>query len=173
MLTFTLDAALVIQVLVSTILPLLVGLVTKTVTSGGVKALLLAGLALLTSMLTELGTALAEGTVYDVGVGLLLALPTFLIAVGMHYGIWKPTGTSTRAQQLFDRNTVVVHEDRSSATDAAGVDVEQVADLASQERYQIPRGLPGQGTFEFTPPSGLPGSPRRQEPSPSSRGNDA
>lgn len=101
MLTFTLDAALVIQLLVSTVLPLLVGLVTKRVTHGGVKAVLLAGFALLTTLLVELGNALAAGEAYDVGRGLLLAVPTFLIAVGMHYGLWKPTGTAVKAQELF------------------------------------------------------------------------
>ncbi|ALX66836.1 hypothetical protein [Microbacterium sp. XT11] len=101
MISFTLDVALIIQLLVSTVLPLLVGLVTKTVTSPGAKAILLAALALITSLLTELGEAIAAGTTYDLGTGLLLALPTFLIAVGMHYGIWKPTGLSVAAQRAF------------------------------------------------------------------------
>ena len=109
---FTLDPALVIQLLVSTVLPLLVGLVTKTVTSGGVKAVLLAGLALVTSLLTELGQAIANGVTYDLGQGLLLAIPTFLIAVGLHYGLWKPTGVTEKAQTLFDSNTITVHESR-------------------------------------------------------------
>lgn len=134
MLTFTLDLALVIQLLVSTVLPLLVGLVTKTVTRPGVKALLLAGLSLLTSLLTEFGESVAAGTTYDVGVGLLMALPVFLVAVGMHYGLWKATGVSAKAQQLFDRNTVVVHESPASRP---GADVEQVADLSAQQRYPL------------------------------------
>lgn len=112
MITFTLDVALVVQILVSTVLPLLVGLVTKTITHPGAKAVILAILSLVTSLLTELGESLAAGTTYDVGIGLLLALPTFLIAVGMHYGIWKPIGASAKAQQLFDSNTIVVHEQR-------------------------------------------------------------
>lgn len=102
MITFTLDPALVIQLLVSTVLPLVVGLVTKTVTHPGAKAVLLAGLSLLTSLLTELGESVASGTTYDVGQGLMLALPTFLIAVGMHYGIYKPTGTAERLQRVGD-----------------------------------------------------------------------
>ena len=112
MITFTLDPLLVIQMLVSTVLPLLVGLVTKTVTRSGVKAILLAGLALITSLLTELGQALSNGVPYDLGQGLLLAIPTFLIAVGLHYGLWKPTGASAKAQALFDSNTITVHENR-------------------------------------------------------------
>lgn len=110
MIGFTLDAALVIQLLVSTVLPLLVGLVTKTITRPGVKAVLLAGLALATSLLVELGAAVTAGTTYDVGRGLLLALPTFLIAVGLHYGLWKPVGAAEKAQELFDPNAVQVSE---------------------------------------------------------------
>lgn len=101
MISFTIDPALVIQLLVSTVLPLLVGLVTKVVTHGGVKAVLLAAFALATSLLTELGAALTAGVPYDLGQGLLLAIPTFLIAVGLHYGLWKPTGVATKAQELF------------------------------------------------------------------------
>jgi hypothetical protein len=96
--TFNLDPALIIQLLVSTVLPLLVGLVTTRVTHSGVKAVVLAGLALLTSLLTELGVAVSSGTAYDIGQGLLLAIPTFLVAVGMHYGLWKPTTVSAKAQ---------------------------------------------------------------------------
>ena len=110
MISFTLDPALIIQLLVSTVLPLLVGLVTKTVTHGGIKAVLLAGLALVTSLLTELGASITAGTTYVLGQGLLLAIPTFLTAVGLHYGLWKPIGAATKAQELFDSNTITVHE---------------------------------------------------------------
>lgn len=99
--TFNLDPALVIGLLVSTVLPLLVGLVTTRVTHGGLKAALLAGLALVTSLLTELGVAVTSGVTYDLGQGLLLAIPAFLIAVGMHYGLWKPVGASTAAQEVL------------------------------------------------------------------------
>lgn len=99
MLTFSLDPALIIALLVSTILPVLVGLVTTRVTSGGLKAVLLALLALVTSLLTELGRAIADGVPYDIGLGLLLALPIFVISVSMHYGLWKPTGTAAAAQR--------------------------------------------------------------------------
>lgn len=98
---FTLDPALVIGLLVSTVLPLLVGLVTTRVTHGGIKAVVLAALALVTSLLTELGVAVANGTTYDIGQGLLLAIPTFLIAVGMHYGLWKPVGAANAAQGVL------------------------------------------------------------------------
>lgn len=102
MIEFTIEPALVIQLLVSTVLPLLVGLVTKVTTSAGTKAVLLAALALVTSLLTELGAAIAGGVAYDLGQGILLALPTFLIAVGLHYGLWRPVGASEAAQRVGD-----------------------------------------------------------------------
>ncbi len=98
---FSLDPALIIGLLVSTVLPLLVGLVTTRVTSGGIKAVLLAGLALVTSLLTELGVAVSNGETYDLGRGLLIAIPTFLIAVGMHFGLWKPVGAAAGAQSVL------------------------------------------------------------------------
>lgn len=98
---FNLDPILIIALLVSTVLPLLVGLVTTKVTKPGIKAVLLAALAMLTALLTELGTALANGVTYDLGRGLLLAIPAFLVAVGLHYGLWKPVGASTAAQSVL------------------------------------------------------------------------
>lgn len=98
--SFTLDPYLIVALLVSTVLPLLVGLVTTRVTHSGAKALLLAGLALATSLLTEIGVAINSNEPYDLGQGLLLAIPTFLIAVGMHYGLWKPTTTTAKVQAV-------------------------------------------------------------------------
>jgi hypothetical protein len=100
MIEFTIDPILVITLVVGTVLPLLVGLVTTRVTHSGVKALLLAGLSLATALLTELGASWTRGEAYDLGTGLLLALPTFLVAVGLHYGIWKPVGASAAVQSV-------------------------------------------------------------------------
>lgn len=101
MVAFTLDPITIAQLVLSTLLPLVVGLVTKVVTHPGVKAVLLAVLALVTSLLAEAIRAWQAGEVYDLGLGLLLALPTFLVAVGMHYGIWKPTGSAEAAQRAL------------------------------------------------------------------------
>jgi hypothetical protein len=100
MLTFSLSWPLIIGLLVSTVLPLLVGIVTTRVTRPGRKAALLAGLAALTGFLSELGDALTSGTAYDVGTGLVFALTSFLVAVGLHFGIYKPTGASAAAQAI-------------------------------------------------------------------------
>lgn len=98
---FNLPPALILGALVSTVLPLLVGLVTTKVTSGGLKAVLLAALAAATGLLTELLAAVNAGVAYDLGNGLVLALTSFLIAVALHYGLWKPTTLSAKAQSVL------------------------------------------------------------------------
>lgn len=100
MIVFTIQWPLIIGLLSGTVLPLLVGLVTTTVTHGGVKAVLLAGLSAAAGLLTELGNALTTGSTYDVGTGLLTALGAFLVGVGLHYGLYKPTGASTALQKV-------------------------------------------------------------------------
>lgn len=95
---FTFDPATVVQLLIAFILPVLVGLVTTRVTSSAVKAWLLAGLSLVTSLLVELGRALASGTTYDLGIALLAALPAFVVSVATHYGLWRATGVTDWAQ---------------------------------------------------------------------------
>lgn len=95
------DWPLIVGMIVSVVLPLLVGLVTKRVTHGGTKAVILAALAAATGLLTELGNALTAGVTYNIGMGLVFALASFLVAVGMHFGIYKPTGASTAAQNAL------------------------------------------------------------------------
>lgn len=100
MIAFTLDPVAVIQLVTAVLLPILVGLVTNRATSGAVKAWTLAGLALVSSLLTEMGNAWAAGEAYDLGVGLVGAIPVFAIAVATHYGLWKPTGVAYAAQDV-------------------------------------------------------------------------
>ena len=103
MVTFTLSAVQVGGFILATVLPLLVGLVTSRVTSGGTKAVLLAGLSVVSALLTEAVSAWDAGAAYDLGQGLISALPVFVTAVAMHYGIWKPTGLSSRLQGVGHR----------------------------------------------------------------------
>jgi hypothetical protein len=97
---FTVDPAGLVQLALAFVLPVLVGLVTKRVTSSAVKAWLLAGLTLATSLLVELGRALEAGSTFDLGAALFLALPAFVVSVATHYGLWKPTGVSARVQAV-------------------------------------------------------------------------
>lgn len=98
---FNLPPALIIGLLVSTVLPILVGLVTTKVTSSGVKAVILAVLASVTGLLTELLAAINAGVAYDLGNGLVLAVTSFLIAVALHFGLWKPTTLTDKAQSVL------------------------------------------------------------------------
>lgn len=97
---FTLDPLAIVQLLIAFVLPVLVGLVTTRVTSGAVKAWLLASLSLVTSLLVELARALTAGTTYDLGVALLVALPAFVVSVASFYGLWKPTGVTATVQDI-------------------------------------------------------------------------
>lgn len=106
---FTLDWAVVVQLVLAVVLPILVGLVTTRVTAGSTKAWLLATLTLVTSIVTELARSLATNTAFDLGIALLAAIPAFAISVATYYGLWKPTGVGTAAQDveattLVDRN---------------------------------------------------------------------
>lgn len=81
--------------LIGTILPLLVGLVTTRLTNPGLKAVLLAFLSAVTGFLTELATP-----DFELRAALLTWLGTFLVAVGTHYGFWKPVGAASRLQAI-------------------------------------------------------------------------
>lgn len=96
---FSLDWAIVIQIVLAVFLPILVGLVTTRVTAGSIKAWLLAGLTLVTSVLTQVGQAIASNTPFDLGLALLAVIPAFAISVATYYGLWKPTGVGEKAQE--------------------------------------------------------------------------
>jgi len=101
---FDIPPALVIGLVVSTILPLLVGLVTNVKIDPRVKALLLALFSAATGLLTELLAAVNAGAAYNLGTGLVLAVAAFLVAVGLHFGLWKPTGAADAAQRAGARH---------------------------------------------------------------------
>lgn len=82
----------------SLVLPVLVGLVTTRVTHAGTKAVLLLGLSALNGLLVEMSQA---GTGFDVGDAAVNALVSFGIGVLTHFGLWKPTGVSGRAQDTL------------------------------------------------------------------------
>ncbi|MBO9555621.1 MAG: hypothetical protein J7523_13640 [Cellulomonas sp.] len=101
---FTLDPLTVVHLAVAFVLPVVVGLVTTRVTSSSVRAWLLAGLTLVTSLLVELGRAIEASVTYDLGVALLAALPAFVISVSTYYGLWRPTGVTDAAQRVGARH---------------------------------------------------------------------
>ena len=100
MFLFTLDPLAVVQLIVAVVLPLVVGLVTTRVTRSAVKAWLLAGLTLVSTILTGIAAALTNHVTFDLGVALLAAIPSFITSVAMYYGLWKPTGIGGAAQDI-------------------------------------------------------------------------
>lgn len=98
MIVFEFQLHLLLTLLASVVFPLLVGLVTTRETSPGRKAVFLAALSVLAPLLTELASALADGSRYDLGLALFTALGNFLIATGLHFGLWKPTGVAGTVQ---------------------------------------------------------------------------
>ena len=100
MIVFEFQWHLLLTLLASTVFPLLVGLVTQRETSPARKAVYLAALSVLVPLASELAHALATGAVYDLGAALFVALTGFLVAVGLHYGFWRPTGVSAKAQAV-------------------------------------------------------------------------
>lgn len=93
--TVNLDKAYWLGLLVSVVLPVFVGLVTTRVTHAGVKAVLLLALSTLNGFLVEYT---AGGPGYDVGAAAVLSLVAFATGVLSHFGLWKPTTISGRAQ---------------------------------------------------------------------------
>jgi hypothetical protein len=90
-----LSRAEIIGLVVTLVLPILVGLVTTRVTSAGVKAVLLLALTAANGFLVELGNA---GSGYNVANSLFYTVVGFITAVAMHFGFLKPTGISGKAQ---------------------------------------------------------------------------
>ncbi|MFJ7990319.1 hypothetical protein [Streptomyces sp. NPDC096351] len=94
----TLDTAYWIGLLVSVVLPVLVGLVTTRVTHAGGKAVLLLALSTLNGLLVEYAN---PGPGYDIGTAVILALVSFGTGVLAHFGLWKPAGVSAKAQDTL------------------------------------------------------------------------
>ncbi|MEU2233171.1 hypothetical protein [Streptomyces vietnamensis] len=96
--TVDLDRAYWLGLLISVVLPVLVGLVTTRVTHAGTKAVLLLALSGLNGFLVELASS-APG--WDADTAAVLALVSFATAVLAHFGLWKPTGLSGKAQDTL------------------------------------------------------------------------
>lgn len=98
--TTTVNTAMLLSMAIGTVLPILVGLVTKEVTSAGTKAVLLAALSALTAFLTQwLDAVNSANADWDWGTALLTCLATWITAVAIHFGFWKPTGGTDAAQR--------------------------------------------------------------------------
>lgn len=94
--TVNLGSAYWLGLVISVVLPVLVGLVTTRVTSAGVKSVLLLALSTANGFLIELAGPHDAG--YSVQTAAVLSLVSFAIGVLSHFGLLKPTGISGKAQ---------------------------------------------------------------------------
>lgn len=97
--TVNLDSAYWLGLLISVVLPVLVGLVTTRVTSAGFKAVLLLALSTANGFLVEYMGPHDAG--YSWQTAAVLALVSFATGVLAHFGLLKPTGISARAQDTL------------------------------------------------------------------------
>lgn len=93
--TVTLDRAYWLGLLISVVLPVLVGLVTTRVTSAGTKAVLLLALSTANGLFVEIAH---PGAGFDLGTAVILAAVSFATGVLAHFGLYKPTGLAGKAQ---------------------------------------------------------------------------
>lgn len=94
--TLTIDA-LVVTMLVGTILPILVGLVTKSTASSGLKGVALLFLSAVQGFVVN--QTVADGSAVFTTEGVLLALLGFVAAVASYFGVLKPTGAAPAVQE--------------------------------------------------------------------------
>jgi hypothetical protein len=89
-----------VTLIVTVVLPLLVGVVTTRETNSGRKAVYLAVLSAVAGFGSELLNALSTGQTYDAAAGLFVAVTSLIVAIALHFGVWKPTGLAAAAQKL-------------------------------------------------------------------------
>lgn len=90
----------ILTLIVGTVMPILVALVTTRVTSGAIKAWLLAAFTLVSTVLQALLLATQSGIPFELGAIFVSALTQFIISVAIYYGLWKPTGIAGSVQDV-------------------------------------------------------------------------
>lgn len=90
----------VLQLVAATLLPLVVGVMTKTEANPGVKAVVLAAVSAVAAVV---GAALEANGLVTAEV-VQDAFVNFVVAVATYYGVWKPTNV---AQTVQDRTAKV------------------------------------------------------------------
>lgn len=86
-----------LNVVVSLLLPLLVGLLTKASWNRNLKAVLLLLVAALSAGLTDLATS---GTLEGWKLILEQTCINWLIAVATHFHVWRPTGVAAQVAEI-------------------------------------------------------------------------
>lgn len=125
------STALLVSTLISVVLPLVVGLVTKSSTPKDVKFVLL---ALLTAV-NVAGTSFLGGVTDPLTLA-ITAVSGLLVALGSHYGIYKPTGVTDVVQGAVVKDDPEPEYPEVTPDEYAALGVEDVgpeADEAAEE----------------------------------------
>lgn len=96
---FTPTLGSLLSLVVTVLLPVLVGLLTKASWSGRAKAILLLALSAVNALVTSGLEAANTGVDWEFIPVLYTIVINFMIAVAVHFGLWKPVGTSEAAQR--------------------------------------------------------------------------
>jgi hypothetical protein len=91
------DTAYWLGLVITFVLPLLVGVVTTHVTNSSVQAVLLLLFSAANGFLVELTGPHPDG--YSVKAAIVLWLISFATSVAAHFGLWKPTGIASTVQR--------------------------------------------------------------------------
>ena len=86
-----------LNIVVSLILPLIVGLLTKQSWNRNLKAVLLLAVAAISAGLTDLITA---GSLEGWKLLLEQTAINWLVAVATHFHLWRPTGVATKVAEI-------------------------------------------------------------------------
>lgn len=92
------DLATTLSLLIGTVLPLIVGLVTQAKTHPAVQGVTLLGLSAATSVLTQWADSANSHTAFTWQPIVIGAVLTFATGVASHYGFWKHTGLPAALQ---------------------------------------------------------------------------
>lgn len=90
-----------LALVVQTVLPLLIDLVTTTVTRNGIKTVLLGLLTIAVTVASGLQTAHDTGQVFDLTGALITAGSGFAISLAAYYKIWRGSRAQAAAQNTL------------------------------------------------------------------------
>lgn len=91
----------ILTVISGVLIPLIVGLIAKEVTSSSVKAILN---ALLSAIAGGIAAAIdAGGAIEDWRVWLFHIALTWVVSIATYYGLWKPTGVAPKVNHATGR----------------------------------------------------------------------
>jgi hypothetical protein len=96
----------ILSLLVTVVLPLLVGLVTRRSTRPGVQAVMLLAFAAVKSFLEGWLAAANAGVPFAAVPVAIGTVVNFMIAVVVHLGLWRPTGVAGAAQDTLVKDRI-------------------------------------------------------------------